>query len=307
MRYEHKDGVSATTCRTSSLHHHLDQHVLGEGQREYRAMDDLLLRILIFAAVGLVSGFFAGLFGIGGGTIRMPIFIYLFPWLGVAHAVMMHVATATSMALVIPSAISSTRKHYKLGDLDLGIFKTWALGLVFGVAIGSILLPFVSTGILQTLFSIYILLVGFYIALNHGRFYFGQKPPEGVRMAGISSVVGVIAAMTGTAGGTVATPILSAFNMQLERAMAISAATGLITGTGGTIGSIISGWNAKDLPSYSLGYVDVVIFLVMVPTVMIAAPTGVRIGHKMNERTLQLTYALLLIVIGIDLLRRLYV
>ncbi|MFH5926996.1 sulfite exporter TauE/SafE family protein [Roseomonas xinghualingensis] len=265
-------------------------------------MDDLLLGIIIFAVVGLVSGFVAGLFSIGGGTIRMPIFIYLLPWLGVANPVMMHVATGTSMALIIPSAIASSRKHYKLGNLDLGLFKTWAIGLLIGVAIGSILLPFGSPEILQALFSIYIILAGFYIAFGHGRFSFGQEPPRGAKMVGISSVVGVIAVMTGTAGGTLTTPILSAFNMHLDRAMAISAATGLITGTVGAIGSIIGGWNAKDLPSYSLGYVDILIFLVMMPTIMIAAPIGVRVSHKMNERTLQLTYAILLIVVGIDLL-----
>lgn len=270
-------------------------------------MDDLLLRIIIFTVVGLASGFVAGLFGIGGGTIRMPIFIYLFPWLGVAHPVMMHVATATSLALIIPSAIASTRKHYKLGDLDVGFFKTWAIGLLIGVAIGSILRPFGSTEVLQGLFSIYIILVGFYIAFSHGRFSFGQEPPKGAKTVGISSVVGLIAAMTGTSGGTLTTPILSAFNMKLERAMAIAAATGLITGTVGAIGSIIGGWNAKDLPSYSLGYVDIVIFLVMMPTVMIGAPIGVSVSHKMNEQTLQLIYAILLIVVGIDLLRRIYV
>ncbi len=269
-------------------------------------MDDLLLRIVIFAVVGLASGFFAGLFGIGGGTIRMPIFIYLFPWLGVAHPVMMHVATATSMALVIPSAITSTLKHYKLGDLDLEIFKTWAIGLVIGVVIGSILLPFGSTEVLQALFSIYIVLVGFYIAFNRGRFSLGKEPPKGGKMIGISAVVGFIAAMTGTSGGTLTTPTLSAFNMQLERAMAIAAATGLITGTVGAIGSIIGGWNAKDLPSFTLGYVDIAIFAVMVPTVMIAAPLGVSVSHKMNERTLQLAYAIVLIIVGIDLLRRLF-
>ncbi len=269
-------------------------------------MDELLLRIIIFAIVGLVSGFVAGLFGIGGGTIRMPIFIYLFPWLGVAHPVMMHVATATSMALVIPSAISSSRKHYKLGDLDVGLFKTWAIGLLIGVVIGSMLLPFSSTEVLQSLFSIYVILVGFYIAFSHGRFSFGQQPPKGGRAVGVSSVVGFIAAMTGTSGGTLTTPILSAFNMKLERAMAIAAATGLVTGTVGAIGGIIGGWNAKDLPAYTLGYVDIVIFLVMMPTVMIAAPLGVSVSHKMSERTLQLIYAILLIVVGIDLFRRVY-
>lgn len=269
-------------------------------------MDDLLLRAIIFAVVGLASGLIAGLFGIGGGTIRMPIFIYLFPWLGIAHPVMMHVATATSMALVIPSAIASTRKHYRLGDLDVDLFKTWAIGLFIGVAIGSILLPFSSTEVLQTLLSIYIILVGLYIAFSHGRFSFGQEPPKGAKTVGISSVVGFIAAMTGTSGGTLTTPILSAFNMPLERAMAIAAATGLVTGTVGAIGGIIGGWNAQDLPSYSLGYIDMVIFLVMMPTVMIAAPIGVSVSHKMNEQTLQLIYAGLLVVVGIDLLWRLY-
>ena len=270
-------------------------------------MDDLLLRIIIFAVVGLVSGFVAGLFGIGGGTIRMPIFIYLFPWLGIAHSVTMHVATATSLALIIPSAIASTRKHYKLGDLDVGFFKTWGIGLFIGVVIGSILLPYGSTEILQALFSIYIILVGLYIAFSRGRFTFAQQPPKGAKTVGISSIVGFIAAMTGTSGGTLTTPILSAFNMQLERAMAIAAATGLISGTVGAIGAIIGGWNAKDLPSYTFGYVDLVIFLVMMPTVMIAAPMGVSASHKMSEQTLQLTYAILLIIVGIDLLRRLFV
>lgn len=269
-------------------------------------MDDLVLRITIFAIVGLVSGFVSGLFGIGGGTIRMPIFIYLFPWLGIAHPVMMHVATATSMALVIPSAIASTRKHYKLGDLDMGLFRTWAFGLLIGVATGSILLPFGSTEVLQALFSLYIILVGIYLATSDGRFSFGREPPKGPKLIGISSVVGLIAAMSGTSGGTLTTPILSAFGMQLERAMAIAAATGLITGTMGATGSIIGGWNATNLPNYSLGYVDTVIFLAMMPTVMIAAPVGVSVSHRINEKKLQLIYAMLLIIVGIDLLRRLY-
>jgi len=269
-------------------------------------MEDLLLRIIIFVVVGLASGFLAGLFGIGGGTVRMPIFIYLLPSLGIAHPVMMHVATATSLALTVPSAITSTRKHYTLGDLDVGLFKTWSIGLFVGVAVGSILLPFGSTEILQALFSIYIILVGLYIAFNHGRYTLGEEPPKGSKLIGISSIVGFVAALTGTSGGTLTTPILSAFNMHLERAMAISAATGLITGTVGAFGSIIGGWNAQDLPPYSFGYVDIGIFIVMVPTVMISAPIGVSVSEKMNEKTLQLIYALLLIGIGVDLLRRAY-
>jgi len=266
-------------------------------------MDDLVLRIVVFALIGLGSGFVSGLFGIGGGTVRVPIFIYLFPWIGVAHSVMMHVATATSMALVIPSAISSTRKQYALGSLDLQFYKTWAVGLVIGAVIGAILLPLGSTEILQGTVAIYMLLVGIYTAFARQRSVGDETLASGKKI-GLASIVGLVAAMTGTSGGTLTTPILTTCRVALTKAIAISSATGLVTGPVAAIGAVISGWNALNLPSYSLGYVDLVIFIVMMPTVMISAPWGVRVGHKMNERTLRLTYAVLLIVVGFDLLRR---
>jgi len=267
-------------------------------------MDNLIISIIAFAIVGFFSGFASGLFGIGGGTVRVPVFIYLFPWLGIAHSVTMHIATATSMALVVPSAITSTRKQKALGNLDLDFFKSWAIGLFFGVAIGVVLIPFASTEALQSIFAVYIIVVGIYTALGHGGFSFGD-PPSGVRKLGIASVVGAVAALTGTAGGTLTTPILTACKIALPKAIAISSATGLVTGTVGALGGIVTGWHASDLPAYSLGYVDPVIFLVMLPTVILGAPLGVRVGHRMSEKTLRLAYAILLIIIGLDLLRRL--
>src|SRR4029077_14365802 len=96
-------------------------------------MDGMVERIGVFALVGLASGFASGLFGIGGGIVRIPLFVYLLPLFGVAHSVMMHVAVGTSMALVLPSAIASTRKQLALGNLDLSFFRTWAVGILIGV------------------------------------------------------------------------------------------------------------------------------------------------------------------------------
>ncbi len=268
-------------------------------------MDDLVLRIIIFAVVGLFTGFISGLFGIGGGTVRIPIFIYLFPWLGIAHSVMMHVATSTSMALIVPSAITATRKQYALGNLDVEFYKTWAIGLLIGVVIGAALLPYTSTEALQAIFAVYIILVGLYTAFGRGLFSFGQEPPKGARKIGIASVVGLVASLTGTGGGTLTTPILEAYNVRFAKAIATSTATGLVTGTAAAIGAMISGWNAHNLPPYSLGYVDLAIFIIMTPTVMLGGPLGVRLGHMMSEKWLRLTYAALLVLIGIDLLRRL--
>ena len=92
-------------------------------------MDGVIERIIVFALVGLGSGFASGLFGIGGGIVRIPLFVYLLPLFGVPHPVMMHVAVGTSMALVLPSAVASTRKQLALGNLDLAFFRTWAVGI----------------------------------------------------------------------------------------------------------------------------------------------------------------------------------
>src|SRR5262245_32657572 len=116
-------------------------------------MEELLQRIAVFALAGLASGFVSGLFGVGGGIIRVPLFVYLLPLFGVPHAVLMHEAVGTSIALVLPSAIASTRKQLALGNLDLAFFRTWAIGLLAGVLIGVVLLPFISAEILQAIFA----------------------------------------------------------------------------------------------------------------------------------------------------------
>jgi uncharacterized protein len=125
-------------------------------------MDGIVERVGVFALVGLVSGFVSGLFGIGGGIVRIPIFVYLLPLFGVAHPVMMHVAVGTSVALVLPSAIASTRKQLALGNLDLKFFRGWGFGIFVGVLIGTALLPWVSTEVLQAIFAGFMVVVGVY-------------------------------------------------------------------------------------------------------------------------------------------------
>src|SRR5882672_9601437 len=122
-------------------------------------MDGNLERIVVFAVVGLASGFASGLFGIGGGIVRIPIFTYLLPLFGVEHSILMHVAVGTSIALVLPSAIASTRKQYALGNLDLSFYRTWALGILIGVLIGLALLPYASTEALQIIFALFMITV----------------------------------------------------------------------------------------------------------------------------------------------------
>ena len=255
-------------------------------------MDGVVERIGVFALVGLGSGFVSGLFGIGGGIVRIPLFVYLLPLFGVAQSVMMHVAVGTSMAL---------------GNLDLAFFRTWAVGILIGVLVGTALLPYASTERLQVIFAIFMVTVGVYEGFLKDRLVFARTPPQGAKKVGVASAIGCLAALTGTGGGTMATPILQAFSMKMQAAIAVSSATGLVSGVVATIGAIVGGWHALGLPSYSLGYVDLAIFAAMMPTIMIAAPVGVRVGHMLSETWLRRIYTVLLFVIAADLIRKLVV
>ena len=255
-------------------------------------MDGVVERIGVFALVGLGSGFVSVLFGIGGGIVRIPLFVYLLPLFGVAQSVMMHVAVGTSMAL---------------GNLDLAFFRTWAVGILIGVLVGTALLPYASTELLQVIFAIFMVTVGVYEGFLKDRLVFARTPPQGAKKVGVASAIGCLAALTGTGGGTMATPILQAFSMKMQAAIAVSSATGLVSGVVATIGAIVGGWHALGLPSYSLGYVDLAIFAAMMPTIMIAAPVGVRVGHMLSETWLRRVYTVLLFVIAADLIRKLVV
>jgi uncharacterized membrane protein YfcA len=268
-------------------------------------MEDLIGRIIVFVLVGLGSGFLAGLFGVGGGIVRIPLFLYLLPAFGVAHAVVMHVAIGTSIALVVPSAIAATRKQIALGNLDLKFYRTWALGILAGVLVGNVLLPYAPTEALVALFAAYLLAVAIFEAFLKHRIAFGTAPPRGAVKVGIAAAVGCIAALTGTAGGTVTTPILQAFGLAIESAIAIASATGVVPGSVGTVGAILAGWNAPGLPRFCLGYVDVLIFVAMLPAIMVAAPLGVRAGRVLSESWLRRTFAILLVVIAADLILKL--
>jgi uncharacterized protein len=268
-------------------------------------MEEFVEHIAVFALAGLASGFVSGLFGVGGGIVRVPLFVYLLPLFGVPHGVLMHVAVGTSIALVLPSAAASTRKQLALGNLDAAFFRTWAVGLLAGVLIGVVLLPFISTEILQAIFAAFMLAVGVYEGFLRDRLKAAPAAPQGAVKLAVATAIGIIAALTGTGGGAVTTPVLQAFSVRLERAIAIASAGGLVTGTVATIGAVVNGWHVGGLPAWSLGYVDLAIVIAMMPTILLAAPFGVRTGHRLSETWLRRIYTALLFVIAFDLMRKL--
>jgi uncharacterized membrane protein YfcA len=213
-------------------------------------MEAMIERIVAFALVGLASGFASGFFGIGGGIVRIPVFVNLLPLFGVAQPVLMHVAVGTSMALVLPSALASTRKQFALGNLDLAFFRTWALGIFVGALIGTELVPLASTEVLQAIFAAFMVTVGVYEGFLRNRVVIAKAAPRGAVKLALSAAIGGLAALTGTGGGTLTTPALQAFSVRLEAAIATASATGLITGAVATNRTLSA---APDARSASMG------------------------------------------------------
>jgi uncharacterized membrane protein YfcA len=158
---------------------------------------------------------------------------------------------------------------------------------------------------LQAIFAGFMVTVGVYEGFFRNRMVIAKSAPRGAVNLAVAAAIGCLAALTGTGGGTLTTPALQAFSVRLEAAIATASATGLVTGAVATIGAVVSGWHARDLPAYSVGYVDLAIFAAMMPTILIAAPIGVRAGHWLSEAWLRRIYTVLLFVIAADLIRKL--
>lgn len=268
---------------------------------------ELLLQVMVLLTVGFITSLVSGLFGIGGGIVRIPLFVYLLPWLGVPHESLMHMAVGTSVALVIPTAIAASIKQYHQGNLDIDFYRTWAVGILSGVLVGLLLVPYVSTEYFQGIFIIFLISVAVYVGLVPETVAISQSPPTGVGKVVMASLIGLGSTLTGTGGGALTTPTLKAFSMPLKKAVAISSATGLVVGVVAAIGYVWQGQGVPDRPSHSVGYVSVLVFVGMLPTIFIGAPLGARLNNLLDDNTLKYTYSAFLVIVAADMTYKLLV
>ncbi len=266
-------------------------------------MNDLLLRLGVFALVGLGAGYASGLFGVGGGIIRIPVFVYLLPLFGVAHPVLMHMSIGTSIALVIPTSMIATWRQYRAGNLDLDYYRTWAFGIFLGVVAGLFVLPLCSTEVLKVIFIVFLISIGIYVGFVRDDLVVAHRPPEGTLKVAIATVIGCSAALTGTAGGTFTTPAMKAFEMPIKKAIALASATGVVTGLVATTGAIIEGWSAAGRPRHTLGFVDLAIFAAMAPTTFLGVAAGVYTANSISKELLKRSYTVVLFAMAADMIR----
>ena len=262
-----------------------------------------IIYIASLVAAGLGSGFASGLFGVGGGIVRIPIFLYLFPLFGIGSEILMHLAVGTSLTLAIPSAIMASRAQYRAGNLDFGFLRSWVPGLIAGVFTGLIIMRYASGRFLEAVFAVVIVIAAIHMLFFTERLRLGNEVPEGLKKSFLSFPIGTVSIMMGISGGTITTPLLTAYNYPIHRCIALATAGGLFISLTGAIGSAINGVGISGLPRFSLGYIDIIAVLIMIPTVMFAAPLGVKLANHLSQRKLKKVFAIFMVIVAVDMIR----
>lgn len=270
-------------------------------------MEDISLLSLGFLALallatGLVAGIIAGLLGVGGGIVIVPVLYYMFTALGIDADVLMHVAVGTSLATILATGTSSARAHWKRGSVDLDLLKRWWWAIALGVIAGATLAGNISGGALTMIFGVVALAVSANMLLRKEGSALAEKLPGSPFKEIIGFVIGGISVMMGIGGGTLGVPILTLFNYPIRKAVGTAAAIGLIIAVPGTLMSIWFGLGVEGRPPLSFGYVNLIGFLLIIPASTFAAPLGAKIAHAIDPSKLKLIFALFLGFTGLRMI-----
>lgn len=265
---------------------------------------DLLTLAAMMLLTGAVGGVIAGMLGVGGGIVIVPVLDLVLAALDVDSSVRMHVAVATSLATIIPTAISSSRAHHAKGAVDRDQLKRWGVAIFLGAIAGVLLASRVSGDMLSAVFGIVALIVAIKMLLPLEGKHIADAVPVGPVGQLIPFGIGGISSMMGIGGGTLSVPVMTLFNVPIHRAVGTAALFGLLISVPATAAFIATGWNVEDLPPGSLGYVNLIGFAIIAPVSYLTAPWGARIAHALSKRQLSLMFGLFLTIVAVRMLLR---
>jgi uncharacterized protein len=261
---------------------------------------------LLLVAVGALSGFLAGVFGIGGGAILVPVFYECFRLGGVPLEVRMPLCIGTSLAIIIPTSIRSWRAHYLRGAVDSEIVRAWWLPVLAGVIAGSITARYAPERLFKIVFVTVAWSAAARLLLARASWKFGDDLPRGPLMKFYGFGVGILSTLMGIGGGLFSNLLMTFYGRPIHQAVATSSALAVLISIPGAIGYVYAGWpaavhypavTALQLP-FALGYVSLIGAVLVMPTSMLTAPLGVRAAHAMSKRTLEIAFGTYLFIVG---------
>ncbi len=259
-------------------------------------MEQWIVLGVAMLATGAMAGVLAGLFGIGGGIVIVPVLETALGLLGVDPAIRMHVAVGTSLATIIPTSMSSARAHYNRNSVDVEIVKRWAIFVLVGALLGAWIASLVHSRVLALVFATLAFLVALKMLFVPGRRNLTEAVPRGPLVPVIPTAIGCFSSMMGIGGGTFSVMTLTLFNEPIHRAVGTAALFGLVISVPGMLGFAIAGWGDPRIPAGSLGYVSLIGFACIAPATVLAAPIGAKIAHAFSAERLNMLFGVFLIV-----------
>lgn len=266
------------------------------------ANGELVVLVLALIAGGLVTGFLAGLLGIGGGGVLVPVLYETFTFLNVDESIRMHLVLGTSFAVIVPTAMQSFRGHLKKGAVDTAVVRRLAPFVVAGVLVGIGLVSLVSGSALKWVWIVCAFAIATKMALGRDNWRLANDVPNTPLVSAAAFAIGLISTLMSIGGGMFLVTLFTLCGWSILKAVATSSGFGPLIAIPGLLGYIWAGWDASDLPPLSLGYVSVIGAAIIIPASVLAAPLGVRAAHGISRRALELAFAAFLALVATRLL-----
>jgi uncharacterized protein len=262
-------------------------------------LDELAWLVLLIVAGGMLTGVLAGLFGIGGGGIIVPILYEVFGALGVAADVRLQLCVGTSILIIVPTNIRSFLTHRRKGAVMMDVVRAWAIPAVLGVAGGSVIAAFAPGTVLKIAFVVIASTISGKLLFGRDSWKLGAELPGRAAMTAYGFLVGLASSLMGISGGSLSNMILTLYGTPIHRAVATSAGLGVPITVAGAIGYMLAGLpHQAEMPPLSIGFVSFIGVAVMAPISSFCAPYGARLAHVMPARSLEIGFGIFLMLVS---------
>jgi len=252
---------------------------------------------LLFA--GLLAGLMSGLFAIGGGAVLVPVLYQIFGIAGVDEAVRMQLAVGTSLGIIVPTSLRSFQSHWQHGAVDSLYLRKVALWVVTGVLLGSLAVLVITGGLLRGIYALMALLMGLKMLFDRHSLQCWDDFPPAPHLQLLTAGIGFFSVLMGIGGGVFNNILMTLFGRDIHKAVATSSGIGILIAFPGVLGFMWAGFGATGLPVGSIGFVNILGVLMVIPASMLMAPFGARLAHRLSQNVLQKSFALFLLLVSL--------
>ncbi len=265
-------------------------------------MQDFLIFLPLFLALGAFAGLLAGMLGIGGGVVLVPGIYYFLDLLGYETGHNMHIAVGTSLAVIAPTGFMSARSHWQRGAVRFDLVREVGAGVVIGAGLGSLIAHEMSSESLKAVFACALVFLALIMISNPARFEAFQIKAGRISNALAGGAVGTLSTLMGIGGATISVPYMSLCGVQIREAVGTAAALGLLIAIPATLGFVVIGCMAENLPPFSIGYFNVPAWLAIVPASVLCAPLGAKVAHALPVNLLRKIFAAFMALVAVRML-----